>query len=51
MSTDWLDGQVARRRGHASSFGSLLDPVADKLLVLTMLIMLVGERVFLISAS
>jgi CDP-diacylglycerol--glycerol-3-phosphate 3-phosphatidyltransferase len=45
MTTDWLDGQVARRRGHTSSLGSLLDPVADKVLVLTMLIMLVGARV------
>jgi CDP-diacylglycerol--glycerol-3-phosphate 3-phosphatidyltransferase len=45
MTTDWLDGQVARRRGHTSSLGSLLDPVADKVLVLTMLIMLVGAHV------
>ena len=45
MTTDWLDGQVARWRGHTSSLGSLLDPVADKVLVLTMLIMLVGARV------
>jgi CDP-diacylglycerol--glycerol-3-phosphate 3-phosphatidyltransferase len=46
MTTDWFDGQVARRWSRTSSLGSLLDPVADKLLVLTMLIMLVGERVF-----
>ena len=45
MTTDWLDGQVARWRGHTSSLGSLLDPVADKVLVLTMLIMLVGASV------
>src|SRR5690349_2574766 len=43
MSTDWFDGRVARRRGRTSELGSLLDPVADKLLVLTTLIMLVGE--------
>src|SRR6476660_6056476 len=45
MTTDWFDGRVARRRGRTSELGSLLDPVADKLLVLTTLIMLVGEGV------
>ena len=33
MSTDWLDGRIARSRGRTSELGSLLDPVADKLLV------------------
>jgi CDP-diacylglycerol---glycerol-3-phosphate 3-phosphatidyltransferase len=46
MSTDWLDGRVARWRGRVSALGSLLDPVADKLLVLTVLIMLLAEGVF-----
>jgi CDP-diacylglycerol--glycerol-3-phosphate 3-phosphatidyltransferase len=46
MTTDWFDGQVARRSGRTSSLGSLLDPVADKLLVLTMLIMLIDQGVF-----
>jgi CDP-diacylglycerol--glycerol-3-phosphate 3-phosphatidyltransferase len=46
MSTDWLDGRIARRRGHTSSLGSLLDPVADKLLVLSVLIVLVDQGVF-----
>jgi CDP-diacylglycerol--glycerol-3-phosphate 3-phosphatidyltransferase len=45
MSTDWVDGWWARRSGHTSDLGRLLDPVADKLLVLATLIMLV-ERVF-----
>lgn len=45
MTTDWFDGRVARRRGRASPLGSLLDPVADKLLVLAALIMLIGEDV------
>jgi CDP-diacylglycerol--glycerol-3-phosphate 3-phosphatidyltransferase len=35
MSTDWFDGRIARSRGRTSELGSLLDPVADKLLVLT----------------
>ena len=45
MSTDWFDGRVARSRGRSSQLGSLLDPVADKLLVLTVLIVLI-ESVF-----
>ena len=38
MTTDWFDGRIARRHGRGSPLGSLLDPVADKLLVLTVLI-------------
>jgi CDP-diacylglycerol--glycerol-3-phosphate 3-phosphatidyltransferase len=45
MTTDWFDGRVARRRGRTSPLGSLLDPVADKVLVLAVLVMLVGERI------
>lgn len=39
--TDWLDGWVARRTGQHSSFGAFLDPVADKLMVAVILVMLV----------
>jgi CDP-diacylglycerol---glycerol-3-phosphate 3-phosphatidyltransferase len=46
MSTDWFDGRVARSQGRTSPLGSLLDPVADKLLVLTVLIVLVGRDIF-----
>ncbi|HEV8099517.1 MAG TPA: CDP-diacylglycerol--glycerol-3-phosphate 3-phosphatidyltransferase [Gaiellaceae bacterium] len=46
MTTDWFDGRVARRYGYSSPLGSLLDPVADKVLVLTFLILLVDEGVF-----
>jgi CDP-diacylglycerol---glycerol-3-phosphate 3-phosphatidyltransferase len=46
MSTDWFDGRIARRRGHISPLGSLLDPVADKLLVLSVLIVLIDQGVF-----
>jgi CDP-diacylglycerol---glycerol-3-phosphate 3-phosphatidyltransferase len=46
MTTDWFDGRVARRTGRTSSFGSLVDPVADKLLVMATLIVLIGEDVF-----
>ncbi|HST16796.1 MAG TPA: CDP-diacylglycerol--glycerol-3-phosphate 3-phosphatidyltransferase [Gaiellaceae bacterium] len=46
MATDWFDGRIARRAGRTSPFGSLLDPVADKLLVLSTLIVLLGSHVF-----
>jgi CDP-diacylglycerol---glycerol-3-phosphate 3-phosphatidyltransferase len=46
MATDWLDGRVARRTGRTSPFGSLLDPVADKLLVMATLIVLLDQHVF-----
>src|SRR5262252_10019886 len=31
--TDWLDGYLARRRKQITTFGQLIDPVADKLLI------------------
>jgi CDP-diacylglycerol---glycerol-3-phosphate 3-phosphatidyltransferase len=46
MSTDWFDGRIARRSGRTTSFGSLLDPVADKVLVLATLIVLLDQGVF-----
>jgi CDP-diacylglycerol--glycerol-3-phosphate 3-phosphatidyltransferase len=46
MATDWFDGRIARSRGHTSPLGSLLDPAADKILVLAVLIMLIDQRVF-----
>ncbi|MCL2591085.1 MAG: CDP-diacylglycerol--glycerol-3-phosphate 3-phosphatidyltransferase [Betaproteobacteria bacterium] len=39
--TDWLDGYLARILKQVSAFGAFLDPVADKLMVATSLIMLV----------
>jgi CDP-diacylglycerol---glycerol-3-phosphate 3-phosphatidyltransferase len=45
MTTDWFDGRLARRHGRSSALGSLLDPIADKVLVLAALVMLVGEGV------
>ena len=46
MTTDWFDGRVARRYGYSSALGSLLDPVADKVLVLGTLVVLLDQRVF-----
>ena len=39
--TDWLDGYLARRLNQTSRFGAFLDPVADKLIVCTVLVLLV----------
>ncbi len=45
MATDQIDGWLARRWNQTSAFGSLVDPIADKLLVIAALVMLVGEDV------
>jgi CDP-diacylglycerol--glycerol-3-phosphate 3-phosphatidyltransferase len=46
MATDWFDGRIARSRGRTSALGSLLDPMADKLLVMGTLIVLIDQGVF-----
>ncbi len=46
MATDWVDGWLARRSGSSTAMGSLLDPVADKILVLSVLIVLLDQGVF-----
>jgi cardiolipin synthase len=40
--TDYLDGAIARRRSQMSAFGRVLDPIADKMLVASALLMLAG---------
>ena len=39
--TDWADGFLARRLSQVSTFGTFLDPVADKLMVAVALVLLV----------
>lgn len=41
--TDWADGYLARRMNLSSPFGAFLDPVADKLIVSTALVLLVSD--------
>lgn len=45
MATDQVDGWLARRWNQTSNFGALLDPIADKVLVMVALVMLVAEGV------
>lgn len=42
--TDFLDGFFARQRGLVSNFGKVMDPIADKVLMSTSLIMLASLR-------
>ena len=41
--TDLIDGHIARSRGQVTDFGKFMDPIADKLLVVGMLIALCGD--------
>jgi CDP-diacylglycerol--glycerol-3-phosphate 3-phosphatidyltransferase len=40
--TDGLDGYIARSRGSVTTFGKLMDPLADKLLIVAALVSLVS---------
>jgi len=44
-ATDWLDGYLARRRREVTTLGTLLDPIADKLLTSSAFISLVELQV------
>lgn len=42
--TDYFDGKIARERNLITDFGKLLDPLADKLLVITAMLLLTESR-------
>ena len=42
--TDYFDGYVARARGTVSKLGMFLDPIADKIMIAAVILMLVGTR-------
>ncbi|MEK6948659.1 MAG: CDP-diacylglycerol--glycerol-3-phosphate 3-phosphatidyltransferase [Nanoarchaeota archaeon] len=43
--SDAFDGYIARKKNQKTEFGSILDPIADKLLISTALLILVGKGV------
>jgi CDP-diacylglycerol--glycerol-3-phosphate 3-phosphatidyltransferase len=43
-ATDWLDGHLARKWGQVTRTGKLLDPIADKILIMSALVTLVEIR-------
>ena len=41
--TDYLDGLIARKTKNTSNFGKMLDPIADKLFVVLILITFISD--------
>jgi cardiolipin synthase len=51
VSTDWVDGYIARRTGTVSELGKILDPTADRLVIAAGLIALVVRGAFPLWAA
>ncbi|HEX2089486.1 MAG TPA: CDP-alcohol phosphatidyltransferase family protein [Actinomycetota bacterium] len=51
VSTDWIDGYIARHMGQVSNVGKLLDPIADRLAIAAGLIALVVRDAFPLWAA
>ena len=49
--TDIVDGYIARSRGQVTDFGKLMDPLADKMLVLSAILWFVGQGSFPVWAA
>ncbi|MEI7539335.1 MAG: CDP-alcohol phosphatidyltransferase family protein [Candidatus Saccharibacteria bacterium] len=48
ISTDFIDGAMARTRGQITDLGKVLDPIADKLLIMTVLVS-IGFKYFIVK--
>jgi cardiolipin synthase len=51
LSTDWVDGVVARRTGQVTELGKVLDPFADRLAMVAALVTLVTLQLFPLWAA
>src|SRR5919106_4441896 len=51
VSTDWVDGYIARRTGQVTELGKLLDPLADRLAMAAALITFVALDLFPLWAA
>ncbi|MEX1047704.1 MAG: CDP-alcohol phosphatidyltransferase family protein [Actinomycetota bacterium] len=51
VSTDWVDGYIARRTGRVTEVGKVLDPVADRLAIAAALVALVVQDAFPLWAA
>jgi cardiolipin synthase len=51
VSTDWVDGTIARRTGQVTELGKLLDPIADRMVITAALIALLVRGAFPLWAA